>query len=691
MITHGAGFGAAADGLGTAGAAAGGPSAGGPGAGGAAASPVRPEDLGLFSDITGVTLSADGTLIAAVVSRPDIASNRYDRSVVAGPADGTAPLARLTTADGTAPTPPAWAPSGHDLATARPDDSGWSIWRHSVGQGTAAPILESWPDPIEELAWSPAGDRLLFVAREPADREYWELPEDRRPPLRITTLRYREDGTGWTVGRPRQAYVIDAVPGARPRKISAGGYDDSGFGWHPGGRQVVFVSQREPGLDGTVINDVYRQDAGGERAAVRLTDTTFECAQPRVSPDGETVAFIAMDVAGFPSVTEVATVPLAGGPVTIASAGLDRDCSNLSWDDDGTLTALAEDAGAAHAYRFHPRDARRPERIVAGERRVTSLDARAGPLAYVTSGPVDPPRLVVATGVEREREVLAPNAAITAARALRGPEHRVVRTADGIRVDSWLTLPDSGIWEPPFPLLLCLQGGGTQYGYLWSHEFQALVAAGFATLQVNPRGSAGYGNAWQRTLCGPDAAMPGTGWGSADIDDVVAVVRDTLANRDSLDAGRVGVQGGSYGGLVTAWLLATTDLFAAGWAERGPYNLVSLAGTNDESPWFFETYIGKTVVEDPAAYWAGSALRLARGITAPLAIVHSEEDRRCPVQQAEELFMALKLLGRTAEFIRFPGEGHGLTRTGSPVHRLQRLELMLEWFGRWLRPQARLD
>ena len=118
---------------------------------------------------------------------------------------------------------------------------------------------------------------------------------------------------------------------------------------------------------------------------------------------------------------------------------------------------------------------------------------------------------------------------------------------------------------------------------------------------------------------------------------------------------------------------------------------MSLAGTNDESPWFFETYLGRNVVEDPAAYWAGSALRLARGITAPLAIVHSEDDRRCPVQQAEELFMALKLLGRTAEFIRFPGEGHGLTRTGSPVHRLQRLELMLEWFGRWLRPQARLD
>lgn len=646
---------------------------------------VTPADLDLLRDIGGIQLSADGTLVAAVISRPDLAANRYERCVVAGPADGSAPLTRLATADGTAETQPAWAPSGHELATARQDDSGWSIWVHSVGRGTTAPVLEGWPDPIEELAWSPAGDRLLFVAREPADREYWETPEDRRPPLQITTLRYREDGTGWTIGRPRQAYVVDVTAPARPRKISAGGYDDSGFGWHPDGRRVVFVSQRESGLDGTVINDVYLQDADSERAAVRLTDTRFECAQPRVSPDGATVAFIAMDVAGFPSVTVVATVPVGGGPVTIASAGLDRDCSDLRWDADGTLTALAEDAGATHAYRFDPRGAR-PERIVAGERRVTSLAARAGTLAYVTSGPVDPPRIVVATGDGGEREVHAPNATVASARDLRGPEHRVGPAADGTAIDSWLTLPDPAVWEPPVPLLLCLQGGGTQYGYLWSHEFQVLAAAGFATLQVNPRGSAGYGNAWQRALCGPNAATPGTGWGSVDIDDVVAVVRDTLANCDALDPGRVGVQGGSYGGLVTTWLLGATELFAAGWAERGPYDLVSLAGTNDESPWFFETYLGKNVVEDPAAYWASSALRLASGITAPLAIVHSEEDRRCPVQQAEELFMALKLLGRTVEFIRFPGEGHGLTRTGSPVHRLQRLELMLAWFGRWLRP-----
>jgi dipeptidyl aminopeptidase/acylaminoacyl peptidase len=180
--------------------------------------------------------------------------------------------------------------------------------------------------------------------------------------------------------------------------------------------------------------------------------------------------------------------------------------------------------------------------------------------------------------------------------------------------------------------------------------------------------------------------VPGSGWGVTDVADVVAVVRATLASSPDLDPDRVGVMGGSYGGLLTAHLLAQTDLFRAGWAERGPYDLYSDAGTKDEAPWFFEAYLGASHLDDAASYWQASPIRLVRQITAPLAIVHSEEDRRCSIGQAEELFMALKLLDREVELIRFPGEGHELTRSGSPVHRLQRLEILLEWFGRWLRP-----
>jgi dipeptidyl aminopeptidase/acylaminoacyl peptidase len=266
--------------------------------------------------------------------------------------------------------------------------------------------------------------------------------------------------------------------------------------------------------------------------------------------------------------------------------------------------------------------------------------------------------------------------------------HEIIETAPGVHIDSWLMLPDATRWRAPYPLLVSMQGGGSQYGYHWSHESQTLCGAGFAVLYMNARGSGGYGKAWYRSVCGPNAASPGAGWGEDDISDMLAVVDATLARSKELDPERVGVLGGSYGALCVTWMLERSDLFRAGWAERGPYNLYSLAGTNDESPWFFTQYLGRNQVEDPAAYWTSSPLRRVAEITAPLMIVHSENDLRCPIQQAEELFMALKILDRPVEFIRFPGEGHYLTRNGSPVHRLQRLELLVDWFTRWLKPQG---
>jgi dipeptidyl aminopeptidase/acylaminoacyl peptidase len=657
---------------------------------------VTAGDLGRFADIGGVGLSADGQLVAAVVSTADVAENRYVRNVLTGLANGSGKLMPLV-ADGEGrEVLAAWAPAGHDLATVRHDQDGWSIWLHRTDEGTATALVSGWPDPVEELTWSPAGDRLLFVVREPSDRDWWQQPEDRRPPLRITTLRHREDGIGWTVNRPRRAYVISLAPGAAPRPVSDGQHDDAEFSWHPDGRRVVFVSQRQPDADHTIVNDVYLQDVDSGAEPVRLTATTHACGQPSVSPDGQLVAFTATGVPRFPVTTALAVVPVSGGQVVMLSERLDRDCKSPSaaepvplWEDAGHVIMLVEDAGAVHAYRFAVGDPGRCEQITSGARRVTSFHQRGRIRVFVAASPDQPPRLIAQAGDGPETELLAPSADTTAARDLRAPQYRQVLAADGTAIDSWLTLPDPDRWQAPYPLLLCLQGGGSQYGYQWSQEFQALLGAGFATLQVNPRGSAGYGTAWMRTVSGPKAAVPGTGWGTADIQDVLTVVRDTLAGRDDLDPSRVGVQGGSYGGLVTTWLLAGSDDFAAGWAERGPYNLVSLAGTNDESPWFFQTYLGRSVTDDPAAYWASSTLRLAAGITAPIAIMHSEEDRRCPIQQAEELFMALKLLGRPVEFYRFPGESHGLSRTGSPVHRVQRIELLIEWFTRWLSPRAR--
>ena len=631
--------------------------------------PVVPGDLGRFAEVPEVALSRTGALVAVAVSVPDVEANRYRRNVLVGPVDGAAPLVPVAGAARL----PRWSPTDDRLAYVVDGADGCGI------QLADASLVSGWPDPIEELCWSPDGERLLFVVREPVDRAWYETPEDRRPPLRLTTLGYRQDGVGWTVGRPRQAYLVDVGSG-QTRRLSAGGFDDADFSWSPDGRSVFFVSQRHPGADRSPVNDVFVQDLGG--APRRLTTTTVQHGSPVPSPDGARLALTTLDVANYPAATHLAVLDLATGELTDVAAELDRDChgGSIVWTDDDTVAVVVEDAGAMRVVGFDVRTPGSHRELVGGERRITAFDARGGQLAVVTSGPVDPPAVAVIgpDGAERVR-----HAPTTVERGLRPPHHTPVTVAPGVTVDSWLVLPDD---PGQHPLIVWLQGGGTQYGWQFSHELQLLVSAGQAVLYLNPRGSAGYGTAWMRTVSGPRATRPGSGWGGIDVADVAAVLRATLVAHPELDPGRVGVMGGSYGGLMTTHLLAQTDLFRAGWAERGPYNLYSDAGTKDEAPWFFEAYLGASHLEDPGSYWQASPVRLARQITAPLAIVHSEEDRRCSIGQAEELFMALKLAGREVEFVRFPGEGHELTRSGSPVHRLQRMEILLEWFGRHLSP-----
>jgi dipeptidyl aminopeptidase/acylaminoacyl peptidase len=575
-------------------------------------------------------------------------------------------------------------------------------WRLVLRQvdGGGALITESetelarWEDPVTELSWSPDGCWLLAVVREQRDRARAELPEDRRPPLRLTRLRYRYDGLGYTFDRPQQAFLIP-VSGGPSRKLSRGGHDDSDFSWHPDSDAVVFVSQRHERSDRTLLNDIYVQHLDGSEPR-QITATEYRYAQPRFSPDGAKLAATAVDVSHFPSTSDLLVLDASSGEVRWHLEKLDRDCNGPTtdsegpiWKDDWKVLSLVEDEGRIWALSADTREEASIDRVVAGDRWVTSLAASSdGTLAFVASSPTDPPALAIWRGSREEEVIFAPNERYRRSHDLRQPVHEAIETAPGVQIDSWLMLPNEARWQAPYPLLVSMQGGGSQYGYHWSHESQTLCAAGFAVLYMNARGSAGYGKAWYRAVCGLNAASPAAGWGEDDISDMLGVVEATLRRRDDLDSERVGVLGGSYGALCVTWMLERSDLFRAGWAERGPYNLYSLAGTNDESPWFFTQYLGRNQVEDPAAYWASSPLRRVAEITAPLMIVHSENDLRCPIQQAEELFMALKILDRPVEFIRFPGEGHYLTRNGSPAHRLQRLELLVDWFTRWLEPQS---
>jgi dipeptidyl aminopeptidase/acylaminoacyl peptidase len=232
-----------------------------------------------------------------------------------------------------------------------------------------------------------------------------------------------------------------------------------------------------------------------------------------------------------------------------------------------------------------------------------------------------------------------------------------------------VTPPGTG----PHPVLLLVHGGPhSAYTPALFDEAQMYAGAGYAVVMGNPRGSAGYGHQHGRSVIG--------GLGTVDVDDLLALL-DAALDRSECDASRVGVMGGSYGGFMTSWLCSHAEgRFTAAISERAVNAWDSFAGSSDIGYYFARAYVGA----DRDSQWRASPLAYADDIAVPLLIIHSEQDWRCPLEQGQRLFVALKSRGAEVEMLVFPGEGHELSRSGRPRHRRQRFDAILDWWSRYL-------
>jgi len=318
------------------------------------------------------------------------------------------------------------------------------------------------------------------------------------------------------------------------------------------------------------------------------------------------------------------------------------------------------------------------EPVVSGDVWVNGFDAVGGAVVHAVSTPTMPSEIFA--GDLRLTEV---SETFSKHAPLQPSERFVAVSTGGAEVEAWLVRPHDLKDGERYPLLLNIHGGPfTQYGNKFFDEFQAYARAGYAVVYSNPRGSSGYSEDWGRAIRGP--VDGGTGWGSLDYDDLLAVVDAALEQFDFIDPDRLGVMGGSYGGYMTTWIVSHSDRFKAACSERAVNNMLSEFGSADFG-WFHRAYSGVWPFEDVGPYLAQSPTTYATDITTPLLILHSENDLRCPIEQAEHLFTILRLLDREVEFVRFPAESHELSRSGSPFHRVTRLEIVVDWFDRYLK------
>jgi len=650
---------------------------------------MRPEDVYALTSVGEPCLSPDRRRVAYVVSRIDGEANAYRSAVWLAPLDGSEEPRQFTSGE-RGDASPRWSPDGRWLAFVSSRD-GEEKKAHGElyvlpADGGEPRRLTEGEEGVESIAWSPDSRRIAF-ARRVRDEAYEEEDDRRRAPRRFTRLFYKLDSVGWTGDRRKHLFVV-GLDGGGERQLTDGDCEDEEPAWSPDGSRIVFSSLRGDRWDAELVEALYELEVDAEGAGPRRLSQPDESAtMASFSPDGTLIAYRHEPEDGtYPHHGQIAVMRADGSDRRVLTASLDRQCTPYPlirepvWDG-GRVAFRVEDGGNIHIYTAAADGSDEPELLVGGEQSTGLYDLADGVLVYTSSTSTRPHELFGGNG----KRMTSVSDEFVSGRELGEAERFKAVSADGTEVDAWLVRPPGFDETRSYPVLLTIHGGPfTQYDTGFFDEVQVYAGAGYCVLYSNPRGGSGYSEEWGRAIRGPGSGA-GPGWGTVDYEDLMGVVDTALERFPFLDSERLGVLGGSYGGFMTSWIVSHTNRFKAALSERAVNHLVSAFGSSDVF-WVFERQFGGPMWEHVDEWLRMSPATYAREIETPLLIVHSESDLRCNVEQGEHLFTLLRLLDKDVEMLRFPAESHELSRSGSPVHRVQRFEAILEWFGRYLSP-----
>ena len=585
-------------------------------------------------------------------------------------------------------TSPRFSPDGSHIAFLRRKDGRAQIHVMPADGGEAHAVTDL-SHGVRELCWLD-GNRIVLTVPLKDGRVRRGKPPDSDDPYtrfnadvrRVTSLYHKLDGEGFFPETRRALAILDVCGGAI-EVLQSGEYDCLHPVASPDGSRIAFLSYRRPDAERRPgLQDIYLYDLG-LRGARRLTDGRLGIVSLAFAEDGEAVYFAADDPVDLGYGQTRLYAWREGEGACCISRRLDRSLGDQSGSDIGAPSELSlvargggvyaqvSDEGRVGIWQISDDDCRP---VLQGDRVIFAFDhhpARGFAIAYADFRRASAIAIVDAAG---ERELISGSLPESLVRQVREPRHFTARADGGPELDCWLLLPDGSSGQ--LPLVVEVHGGPmSMYGMRLHLEFQLLRAAGYAVLFTNPRGSQGYGEAFCNAIVGR--------WGDKDFKDVMAAIDEALIRFPQLSPLRLGIAGGSYGGFMVNWAISHSRRFRAAVTMRSVVNRMSAMGSADVGFERVPQY-GPLWWEDPSPYLQQSPLTYASEIRTPLLIEHQEQDMRLPIEQGEQLFTALRLLGRRVEMLRYPGESHGMSRTGKPWHRVHRYRAILDWFNRYL-------
>jgi dipeptidyl aminopeptidase/acylaminoacyl peptidase len=639
----------------------------------------EPRDLFQLRSAREIEISPDGRTIVYVRATGDIMTDSFRPSLwrIDAASDIETQLAPAPASD------PRWAPDGERLAYVAPDARGHDqiFVRGMGGKGVALRITDVAASP-SGIAWSPDGRRIafaMFVPEPPAVSVPQPVAEppgaDWAPPPRIiTSAHYQADGSG--LGQPghEQLFVVSADGGA-VRQVTAGPFDVRGRpAWSADGRSLIFSSNRVPGRAGTLSLDQQIFEVRiADGALDQLTHGQGAHENPAPSPDGRRIAYTAFDDDIDYAETHLFVMDADGSRPRRVDEGLDRDVADIHWTADGRgLYVSYGDQGLVTIARTDLAD---HWQVLTRRAETTSFSAsQTGVVAFALASTASPPDVAITDGPGPARRMTALDATRLGPLALARVTPLAVRSSyDGEAIGAWTATPPGYRPGRRYPTLLWIHGGpyGDE-GPSWMTDIQLYAAAGYVVLYANPRGSISYGFAFAHQLAHP---VPGH-----DYDDLMSVVDAAIA-AGVADPARLYVTGGSYGGMMTAWIVGTTHRFRAAAAEKPIVNFTSEPLATDQYA-AAEQETGHLPWVDPLPVWKASPLSRVGNVETPTMLLVGEDDRRTPPTEAEQFYDALQLRGVPSALVLFPGASHE-SLGARPSQRIAEDEIVIDWFRRF--------